>query len=404
MVDLALQDLVARYGVEDLLTRGVLIVDDDAPNLAVLAAVLDMDYQVYSAESAEEALHIVENTPVDVIITDQRMPEMTGVELLERVRETRPDVAGIVLTGFTDSPAIMSAINKAQVFRFLTKPWESASILAAVEQASRHVYQRRAILRLVEVVQTRNEDLALAMEELKSAQQRLLHMERLGTMGRLAAGVTHDLRNFLMGLALLEEEFQTRDVSEELKDTVAVGLAGIRNLVATLETMNQFARSGQLGVAKLPTSPETIVRDAMTVMRMDMEFRKRNVIQRVGPDLPEILGDRQKLTQVLVNLTRNAVQATQRGQTIVVEASSTPGGVCLAVEDEGVGIPMDMRSQLFLPFVSNKGTAGMGMGLYMARLVAESHGGTIQCANRLGGGTRLELALPCAGERSPGRG
>jgi len=401
MVDDYIKTLVARFGVGDLLTKRVLIVDDDAPNLAVLAPVLENDYEVEEAGSGAEALAILAEKQFDLIVTDQRMPEMTGVELLERVRILQPDVAGIVLTGFTDSPAIMSAINRAQVFRFLTKPWEAHDVLAAVAQASAHVHQRRAIARLVEIVANRNEELAAAMDELQltmgqlqTTQQQMLHLERLGTMGRLAAGVTHDLRNFLMGLALLEEECQEQNVSDELRETVGTGLAGIRNLVSTLETMNQFARNEKLGVSRVPTSPEAVVRDALTVMRMDMEFRRRNVVSSVGPDLPVIAADRQKLVQVLVNLMRNAVQATQRGQTVTLEATQNlEGDVVFAVEDEGPGVAPDLREKLFSPFVSTKGSGGMGMGLYMARLVAESHQGRIECLERLGGGARFELVI-----------
>ncbi|MBM4397365.1 MAG: response regulator [Deltaproteobacteria bacterium] len=237
MVDDAIREMVERYGVADLLHHTVLIVDDDAPNLAVLEAVLESEYRILPAGSGPEALELLAEAPVDVIVTDQRMPEMTGVELLERVRATHADVAGVVLTGFTDSPAIMSAINRAQVFRFLTKPWEAVEVQSAVEQATRHVYQRRAITALVGQLAARNDDLAAALHNLESAQQQVLHLERLGTMGRLASGVTHDLRNFLMGLSMLEEEVQATEASQELRETVSVGLAGIRNLMSTLETM-----------------------------------------------------------------------------------------------------------------------------------------------------------------------
>ena len=144
----------------------------------------------------------------------------------------------------------------------------------------------------------------------------------------------------------------------------------------------------------MPTSPEAVVRDALTVMRMDMEFRRRNVVSSVGPDLPVIAADRQKLVQVLVNLMRNAVQATQRGQTVTLEATQNlEGDVVFAVEDEGPGVAPDLREKLFSPFVSTKGSGGMGMGLYMARLVAESHQGRIECLERLGGSARFELVI-----------
>jgi signal transduction histidine kinase len=288
----------------------------------------------------------------------------------------------------------MSAINRAQVFRFLTKPWDAPDILAAVEQACDYVAQRRAILRLVEIVASRNDELAAMLQELKATQQQVLHLDRLGTIGRLTSGVTHDLRNFLTGLALLEEDIETREVPADLRETVGIGLAGVRNLVSTLESMGQFASSGRLGVERAPMSPAVVVRDATTVLRMDMEFRRRNVVASVEEGLPDIVADRQKLVQVLVNLIRNAVQATAKGQGVTIQVASAPGGgVVFAVEDEGPGVPPEVREKLFNPFVSSKGSGGMGMGLYMARLVAESHGGWIACVDRPGGGTRFEVVI-----------
>jgi len=398
MVDERLKSLVERYEVRDLLTGGVLLVDDDAPNLEVLSGVLENDYTVHQAESGAEALEILARVPVDVIVADQRMPGMTGVELLERVSATHPDVAGIVLTGYTDTPAIIAAINRAKAFLFLTKPWEEDEIKMAVAQASNHVYQRRAIVRLVDLVSRRNEELAMALAELRAAQDRMLHLERLGTIGRLTAGITHDLRNFLMGLALLEEEFQTRaEVAPDLRDTVTIGLHGARNLLATLETMNQFARGGKMVVEHRPVSVERVIHDAVTVMRGDIQFRRRDVKVRVAEGIPDILGDHTRLVQALVNLIRNAVQATKEGQRISIEASVDPDGrVVLSVEDEGPGIPPEVRSRLGEAFVSTKGDEGMGMGLFMARLIAEGHHGCIEVPTDTAAGAVVRLTMNAA--------
>ncbi|NOZ02479.1 MAG: hybrid sensor histidine kinase/response regulator [Deltaproteobacteria bacterium] len=382
----------------ELLYRSLLLVDDDAPNLDVLSAVLDSDYQVFTAESGVEAIKVLDSHPIDVIITDQRMPEMTGVEFLERAGESHPDVAGIVLTAYTDTPAIIEAINRAGAFRFLTKPWDADTIKVTVAQASSHVYQRRAIARLVDLVSLRNEELALALQELNDAQERMLHLERVGTIGRLTAGVTHDIRNFLMGLALLEEECATGDVSEDLQDTVRVSLAGLRNLLVSLDAMKEYSKDGKVELNLRDVSPKDIVKDALTVARMDIEFRKRSVEVNIEDDLPAVMADHQRLVQVMVNLIRNAVQATEQGQSIVIEAKAgDDGGVRLVVEDEGKGIPIDIRDELFDAFSTTKGEEGMGMGLYMARMTVESHGGTINYRDRPEGGTRFEITFNSRG-------
>lgn len=391
-----IESLVSRFGIEDLMSNAVLIVDDDAPNLDVLASVLEDDYTVHKAESGSEALKVLEANPLDVIIADQRMPEMTGVELLERVSRDRPDIAGILLTAYTDSDTIIAAINRAGAFRFLTKPWEPYGIRIAVAQAMKYVYQRRALERLLTLLTKRNEELRKALEDLEAAQERMLHLERLSTLGRLTAGIAHDLRNFIMGLNLIEEEFDRRDdLDEGLRETVRVGLMGLRNLTATLDTLREFASGGRTKIRLHPVAPAKVLQDSLTIMRGDVDFRRRKVLVHLSEGLPQVLGDHQRLVQVMVNLLRNAVQATKAGQTIAVEASTDhQGRVVLAVEDEGPGIPPEVRDHLFEAFFTSKGDEGMGMGLYMARLIVEDHGGEVRYGPSRLGGARFSVTLP----------
>src|ERR1700742_5205808 len=106
MLDDGLRSLMALHGVGETRSGGYLLVVDERPNLTVLRNFLDSGYRVHEAQSGAEALEISKTTDLDVVITDQRMPEMTGIELLESLRDLKPDVAGIVLTGFTDPPAL----------------------------------------------------------------------------------------------------------------------------------------------------------------------------------------------------------------------------------------------------------------------------------------------------------
>src|SRR5438132_3402498 len=227
MLDEGLRTLIALHGVGETRSRGILIVDDERPNLTVLRNFLESGYTVHEAQSGPEALQIARKVDLDVVIADQRMPDMSGVELLEELRTFKPDVAGIVLTGFTDPPAMISAINRARVFRFLKKPWQPDDILEAVRQASEHVYQTRAIQRLVTLLAKRTEELDTSLGQVRTAQRQLLHMERLGTMGRLAAGVIHDLRNLMISLGYVESVLQQGEIAADVRESVQVGMQGV---------------------------------------------------------------------------------------------------------------------------------------------------------------------------------
>jgi signal transduction histidine kinase len=388
--------LVARFGMGNQLNGGVLLVDDEPNNLVVLRGVLEDEelWRVHVAASGDEALSIAEKVPLDVVVTDHRMPGMTGVDLLERLRRVRPDVAGIVLTGFADMDALEAAINRANAFRFLKKPWEPEDILAAIRQACSHVSQRRIIERLVGLLSERGEMLRTSYEELKRQQQALLHLERVGTLGRLASGVTHDLRNMVASLREAEFQLSQHAASPELRETFTLALAHVERLLATLKTLQDFAHAGRLEIARAPADPADVVRDAVTISRMDLHFRLRRLVVDVAPDLPSLQADRLKLSQALVNLIQNAVQATSKDASVRISATAIDGVVELAVEDDGPGVDPELRPRLFQPFAAGKGAAGLGMGLYMARLIAESHGGTIRLVDPATGGARFELRVP----------
>jgi signal transduction histidine kinase len=404
--------LIERFGVASPRTGGVLLVDDEELNVKVLRGFLEDGWTVHEATSGEQALEIAGRVPLDVVVTDQRMPGMSGVELLEVLRTRRPDVAGIVLTAFADLHALESAINRANVFRFLRKPWEPAEILRAVEQASEHVVQRRAIEQLVTMLAQRSDELRASLEELKAQQEMLLHLERLGTVGRLASGVTHDLKNVMVALRAAQFETTQHPVPPAVNEILTLGLSAVDNLLRTLQTLHEYARTGSLALQLQPVAPATIVQDAVAIARMDLNFKMRRVQCDVSPDLPPLSADRQKLTQVLVNLVRNALQATANGAAVRVTAAvRSANELELAVEDDGPGIPADARAHLFQPFTSSKGAQGLGMGLYMARLIVESHHGRIDVVDGRLGGARFVVVLPAGDgivathtENSNGRG
>jgi signal transduction histidine kinase len=393
----ALVALAARYGIGETLHGRVLIVDDDVGNLDVLRAFLDTDHGVREARSAEEALALLEVEDFDVIVTDQRMPGMTGIDLLSVVRERRPDVAGILLTAYTDMPVLVDAINRARVFRHMHKPWEPEDLLLAVAQASTMVQHRRLNGRLLEALSARSDELKGALDELRSAHQKMLHLERLGTIGRLTAGITHDLRNTLGGLTLLESAFEAQNISPRLMAPLRVGVSATRNLMATLSTLHQFAAGG-LAMSHEPADLTGVVHDALVLAGLEMEQRRSRCVTRFAEDLPRVRCDPARVLQVLVNLLRNAMQSTDAPQSILVEVLRTATGVAIAVQDEGPGVAPEIALRLFDPFESTKGSRGLGMGLYMCRLIMDQHGGSIRYVAPLAGGVGARFEVEFVGE------
>lgn len=116
--------------------HSILIVDDEPDVLFSLTALLRRDFQVYTATSGAEALEIMTEHSVHVIMTDQRMPTMTGVELMKRVRSTYPEAIRIIFTGYADTRAIIDAINGGELYRYITKPWDPDDLIDLLREAA----------------------------------------------------------------------------------------------------------------------------------------------------------------------------------------------------------------------------------------------------------------------------
>ena len=120
----------------------ILYVDDELNNLVSFKAVFRIKYNIYTAISGEEAISILKNKAVHIIITDQRMPNMTGVEFLESIIEEHPDPIRILLTGYADMNAVIDAINKGKIFHYLNKPWNEEELDIAITRAY-EVYRQK---------------------------------------------------------------------------------------------------------------------------------------------------------------------------------------------------------------------------------------------------------------------
>jgi response regulator RpfG family c-di-GMP phosphodiesterase len=143
----------------------ILYVDDEENNLFSFKATFRIKYQVFTAISGDEALKILDTKPIQIIITDQRMPEMTGVEFLEKVLEKYPDPMRILLTGYADMGAVVDAVNKGKIFHYLAKPWNEEELDLTINRAYDKYKEKIELKVLNEKLEVSNDQLEFLLRQ-----------------------------------------------------------------------------------------------------------------------------------------------------------------------------------------------------------------------------------------------
>ena len=386
-------------------TRHTLLVVDDEPD--VVKSVQDLlrfDYKVLGATRASDALKLVREQPVHVVLTDQRMPEMTGVEFLRRLREEYPDTVRLLVTGYADIRAVIDAINQGNVYRYITKPWEPEELQAVIREAAERYDLVAERKRLMEELRGKNEQLEQSNEELRRANE---------LKGAFIQVASHELRTpltILMGLTRLAGT--TAGQQQPLKsflERIESACRRLQHLVDQLVTMLQAGKF-ERPLERKPTDVAALVRQAADDVRPFVELRHQNLEVEVAPDAGEADVEAMKIRDSLNHLLLNAIKFTPDGGRITVSADrvSSPEGVRLRVSDTGAGIEPAAVGKLFEPFFTaydvshhssgqyEHGRRGLGLGLSVVKAFVEMHGGTVRVDTEVGKGTTFTITLPAA--------
>jgi len=249
------------------------------------------------------------------------------------------------------------------------------------------------IAREVAVIVERRE----AEEEKARLQNQLMHADRLATIGQLAAGIAHELNEPLgsiLGFAQLVKK------SPELPKHSRKDIEKIENASLhareVVKKLMLFAR--QMPPQKTQVDLNRLVEEGLYFLESRCAKEGIELVRSLSPDLPEITADPGQLTQVLVNLIVNAIQAMPEGGRLAVRTLPGTRYVSLIVEDTGVGMSQEVMKKIFIPFFTTKDVdQGTGLGLAVVHGIVTSHGGSIEVESKLGRGTRFEIKLPQAG-------
>jgi signal transduction histidine kinase len=386
----------------DSVKKHCLLVVDDEPDLVQsVKDLLRFDYKVLVATRAVEGLKIMQRETVHIVMSDQRMPEMTGVEFLKTLRDSHPETVRLLFTAYADLNAVTDAINQGNVYRYISKPWEPDELKTVLRQAVDYYDLQQERRRLILEVHEKNQQLEIANEELRRANDVKRAFIRVAS---------HELRTpltIVMGLSELAKD--TPGIRPPLADWMGqIHKASTRlnervDLVVKMLLAEQFEKRLQLRDVSLAS----LLRGAAGEVASFVE-RRRQVLEVDGPDaLGIVCVEPDKMHDSIVQLLINAIKFTPDGGHIHLGArKNADGASSITVTDSGVGIDAASLPRIFDPFftrfdVSRHSSGdfefnrrGLGLGLSMVKLFVEMHGGRLDVHSQLGQGSTFTMVLP----------
>jgi signal transduction histidine kinase len=231
---------------------------------------------------------------------------------------------------------------------------------------------------------------------LQESQAHVLHQEKMAAFGLLAAGIAHEVGNPLTSISSLVQMLERRTQDEYTLNKLALVGGQLQRIQTTLRELVEFSRPAS--GARTRVALGDILEEALSIAKYYKRPGNRVRPPELPADLPPLVGVRDQLVQVFLNLVLNAVDAIDREGKVELTVQPLPGGIEVAVCDTGCGIAPEHADRLFQPYFTTK-KHGTGLGLFVTRQLVASHGGTVEFESRPGGGTvfRVRLPLPAEG-------
>ena len=263
---------------------------------------------------------------------------------------------------------------------------------------------RAANQEIVTWAKTLEDRVAQKTKELRSAHEYMLHVERMASMGKLAAVVAHEVNNPLSGILTYakllrkwvgsgQAEHEKREEAMECLDLIAAESRRCGDLIRNLLSLSRTAPMNLQS-----TELQDVFDRCLLLVRHQLEFKGIELQQKRAPDLPLVSCDPAQIEQVLLALIMNAIDAMPRGGTLWIETQLIHDEIEIKVRDDGAGIAPDVLPQIFEPFVTTKENGhGVGLGLAISRGIVERHNGRIDVESELGRGTTFTVTLPRQG-------
>ncbi|MGI4898379.1 MAG: hybrid sensor histidine kinase/response regulator [Janthinobacterium lividum] len=353
----------------------VLYVDDEINNLLGFKANFRLSYQILIADNTAEALDLLNKNPdIRIIFCDQRMPDKTGVEFFEEVRQQFPNPIRILLTAYADIEAVIDSINRGNIFRYVKKPWVEEDIISAIEEGNKFYMV--------------NSMLSLKNTELQKA---------YGELEKFAYSVTHDIRGPLLSILGAVDVAQYIDDIEEIKEMLRLMEKSVKKLDTFVLNIHDYysVKQGELQIEEVDF--HEVVNDEVENYKINTKMKNINFVTHVEQN-ETFRTDRMSLNIILNNLLSNAFKYQQKNNTnkwVELAIEVKKGIASLQIKDNGIGILEKHVDDIFnMFFRATAEEVGSGIGLYNVKDAVKKLGGEIKVTSVFNEGTTFLITIP----------
>ena len=378
----------------------LLIVDDEQKIISALKRVLRKEsFECFFAMSGEEALSIIENNEIHVILSDLDMPGMDGIALLKKVKKRYPDIIRLILSGRSDSQTVLNAVNDGNILRYITKPWNAKEIISILKQAFDLFFLKKEKNDLLKTLQGYN----LTLEQKVAQKTReLVKMKNIAEIGKHSSQIVHNLNNPLNAtqgaLQLIEMMVQDNNPDiDKINRYIQISRKSINDMGQIISSILIHARDKQTFYTET-FDLNKVIKSSLTLFELD-SFFKKEVKKEIDmqENMPVIKGNRAQIKQIFDNLIKNAMDSMEETseKTLFIKTWHEKNSIIIKISDTGCGISHDNLDKVFSPDFTTKPVGkGTGLGLASVKSMVEGYHGKIDVTSKLKGGTTFIIKLP----------
>gem|GEM_PF-247533 len=398
---------VAMLTASENIPARILVIDDEKSVRDLVSIIISSrGYHVASAQDAMEGMQLAETFRPELVLMDYMMPGVDGLTALKEMRCRYPETYVVMFTG-KGSEEIAVALMKAGASDYILKPFNNQNLLERIETVlkirgmelkNRELMAERESL--LEEIRAWNleleERIQKESEELRKAHEEVVHSQKLATLGYLAAGMAHEIRNPLNSISLFVQLLHEGVDDPEKLEYLEKVLKEVDRIDATLRKLLDTAKRPMYELSEVDV--EQVIRSALDSFKPQTSVH-RIVVEFTSSGPPPLLkADPAELTQIFTNLFLNAIHEMGDGGRLGVELYQDDKDLTVLVSDTGKGIPRENLPSIFDPFFTTK-SRGTGMGLALVLRIVKNYKGRIEVARTGESGTVFLVSLPIRAEQ-----